>query len=224
MNPADQPSEPGRPTTPAAALAELCAGNSRFVSGTRIHPNQDAEHRTTLASAQAPYGVIFGCSDSRLAAEIIFDQGLGDLFVVRTAGHTVGPEVLGSIEYAVMVLHTPLVVVLGHNSCGAVEAAAEAVRSETSPGGYIAAVTNGVAPSVRQAQRLHIEDVDGIVDVHIERTVTELPQQSALLAGAVAAGKCAVVGMSYSLSDGRVRVVSGLSNATQAAGQTPRSR
>ncbi|HEY0698943.1 MAG TPA: carbonic anhydrase, partial [Micromonospora sp.] len=82
------------PGTPAEALAELIAGNERFVTGTRIHPHQDAEHRAALAAAQRPFAVLFGCSDSRLAAEIIFDRGLGDLFVVRTAGHVVGAEVL----------------------------------------------------------------------------------------------------------------------------------
>lgn len=89
---------------PAQALQWLLEGNERFIAGERLHPHQDADRRTALAPAQKPFAVLFGCSDSRLAAEIIFDRGLGDLFVVRTAGHVVGPEVLGSIEYAVTVL------------------------------------------------------------------------------------------------------------------------
>src|SRR5262249_30655312 len=93
-----------RPDTPADALAELLARNERFVAGVRIHPHQDAEHRAAVAEQQQPFAVVFGCSDSRLAAEMIFDRGLGDLFVVRTAGHIVGPEVLASIEYGVTVL------------------------------------------------------------------------------------------------------------------------
>lgn len=196
-----------RPTTPAAALAELLAGNSRFVTGTRWHPNQDAEHRAALASAQTPYAVVFGCSDSRLAAEIIFDQGLGDLFVVRTAGHTVGPEVLGSIEYAVTVLATPLVVVLGHSSCGAVQATCAAVSSGSWPSGYLRRLVEAIAPSVDLAGSRQIADVDGIVDVHIERTAGELQDSSTMLGDAVAAGRCAVVGMSYQLAAGRVHVV-----------------
>src|SRR5258708_31754360 len=108
------------PATPAAALDLLMQGNKRFVTGNRLHPHQDADRRTALAPGQRPFAVLFGCSDSRLAAEIIFDQGLGDLFVVRTAAHVVGPEVLGSIEYAIATLDTPLVAVLGHDSCGAV--------------------------------------------------------------------------------------------------------
>src|SRR5688572_19993830 len=91
------------PTSPAQALDELLAGNRRFVTGSPLHPNQDAGHRTAVADGQHPFAVLVGCSDSRLAAEIIFDRGLGDLFVVRTAGHTVGAEVLGSVEYAITV-------------------------------------------------------------------------------------------------------------------------
>src|SRR5436309_15033205 len=98
------------PGTPAAALDLLLAGNERFIAGSRLHPNQDADRRAAVAPAQRPFAVLFGCSDSRLAAEIIFDRGLGDLFVVRTAGHVVGPEVLGSIEHAVASLDAPLVV------------------------------------------------------------------------------------------------------------------
>lgn len=198
-----------RPATPAEALAELQAGNQRFVTGTRIHPNQDAEHRAALAGSQLPFAVIFGCSDSRLAAELIFDQGLGDLFVVRTAGHTVGPEVLGSIEYAVTMLNTPLVVVLGHNSCGAVHAARDAVADGVRAAGHVRAVVEAVAPSVRLATARHIDDVDQIVDLHIERTVEYLLSHSEALALAVADGRCAVVGMSYHLSAGQVRLVAG---------------
>lgn len=201
------PSEDRPGTEPGRALAELLAGNDRFVTGTRVHPNQDAERRAALAGTQTPFAVIFGCSDSRLAAEIIFDRGLGDVFVVRTAGHTIGAEVLGSIEYAVTVLHTPLVAVLGHSSCGAVAATREALAEGTPPPGHVRALVEGVAPSVRLAARRGVADVDGIVDVHIEHTVAELLRRSPILADAVRDGGCAVVGMSYQLDAGRVRVV-----------------
>jgi carbonic anhydrase len=193
--------------TPEAALAELCAGNDRFVAGTRVHPNQDAEHRAALASSQTPFAVVFGCSDSRLAAEIIFDRGLGDLFVVRTAGHTIGPEVLGSVEYAVSILHTPLVVVLGHNSCGAVTAARDAFRQRRPPDGHLRAVVDAITPSVRLALTDPVDDLDAIVTLHIQRTVEQLRAESDALARAVADGRCAVVGMFYELSAGRVRLV-----------------
>jgi carbonic anhydrase len=106
----------------------LIAGNKRFVTGDVQDPNQDVARRAEVTPAQGPFAVLFGCSDSWLAAEIIFDRGLGDLFVVRTAGHVMGPEVLGSIEFGVGVLDSPLVVVLGHDSCGAVGATIKAVQ------------------------------------------------------------------------------------------------
>ena|SRR5581483_4000070 len=192
--------------TPEQALAELQAGNERFVSGTRIHPHQDAERRAALATVQNPFAVIFGCSDSRLAAEIIFDRGLGDLFVVRTAGHTVGAEVLGSIEYAVTVLDTPLVVVLGHNSCGAVTAARDTVLHGTRTSGHVPVLVDAIVPSVRAAGAG--AEVDQIVEVHIRRTAEELPRRSEVLAAAVKDGRCAVVGMAYHLSAGRARILS----------------
>lgn len=201
------PADQAVPSTPANALAELLAGNRRFIDGRRIHPHQNAEHRAAVAEGQSPFAVIFGCADSRLAAEIIFDRGLGDLFVVRTAGQTFGPEVLGSIEYAVAVLHTPLVVVLGHSSCGAVTAARDAASSGEKPSGHIGALVEGVLPSVEVAAERGVHDVDGIVDVHIQCTTELLLQRSRTLADAVAAGRCAVVGMSYQLAAGQVRVV-----------------
>jgi carbonic anhydrase len=134
--------------TAEKAFEVLLAGNRRFVAGTPEHPNQDAARRRDVAPAQAPFAVLFGCSDSRLAAEIIFDRGLGDLFVVRTAGHVMGPEVLGSIEYGVGVLGCPLVVVLGHDACGAVAAARAAVEDGTAAEGYVRDVIERVTPSV----------------------------------------------------------------------------
>jgi carbonic anhydrase len=95
----------------------MLAGNERFVSGDSMHPNQNAHRRSELVNIQSPFAVIFGCADSRLAAEIIFDVGLGDVFVVRTAGHVIDDAVLGSLEYAVSVLHVPLIVVLRHDNC-----------------------------------------------------------------------------------------------------------
>ena len=114
------------PQTPAEAWETLMAGNARFVDSNSSHPNQDAARRTSLLSTQHPFAVIFGCSDSRLAAEIIFDLGLGDAFVVRTAGHVIDNTVLGSLEYSVDYLNVPLIVVLGHDNCGAVTATQDA--------------------------------------------------------------------------------------------------
>lgn len=192
--------------SPDAALAELLDGNRRFVTGEVAHPNQDAARRSALTGAQSPFAVVFGCSDSRLAAEIIFDRGLGDLFVVRTAGHAIGREVLGSIEYAVDALATPLVVVLGHKSCGAVTAAREAVSGSV-PSGNVTAIVEALAPSVHLAAERGLHEVDEIVDVHITETVARLQTDSDALAAAVTAGRCKVVGLSYDLADGTTRVV-----------------
>ncbi|WP_437076368.1 carbonic anhydrase [Streptomyces sp. enrichment culture] len=185
----------------------MLQGNERFVRGERQHPNQDADRRSELAPQQRPFAVLFGCSDSRLAAEIIFDRGLGDFFVVRTAGHTSSAEVLGSVEYGVNVLGAPLVVVLGHDSCGAVTAASEAERNGVAPTGYIGHVVERVMPSVLAARARGYTEVDEFVDEHIRRTVDALVGRSVILADGVAAGRCAVVGLSYRLADGTVNRV-----------------
>ncbi|MCX4807779.1 carbonic anhydrase [Streptomyces sp. NPDC058682] len=193
--------------TPSEAFELLLAGNRRFIAGAPEHPNQDAARRTETAPAQSPFAVFFGCSDSRLAAEIIFDRGLGDLFVVRTAGHVAGPEVLGSIEYAVSVLESPLVVVLGHDKCGAVAATRAALTDGVSATGYVRDVIERVTPSVLAARAAGLTDEDDIIAEHIRHTVDLLLDRSRVLADQVAEGRTAVVGLSYRLADGSARVV-----------------
>ncbi|MFE9928663.1 carbonic anhydrase [Streptomyces sp. NPDC005533] len=193
--------------TPRGAFDLLIAGNQRFVSGTPEHPNQDATRRTATAPSQKPFAVLFGCSDSRLAAEIIFDRGLGDLFVVRTAGHVTGTEVLGSIEFGVSVLNAPLVVVLGHDSCGAVAAACSALETGQTPGGFVRDIVERVTPSVLAARAAGRESAEEILAEHIEHTVDLLLDRSRVLADAVAAGRTAVVGLSYRLADGSAQLV-----------------
>ncbi|MFJ4677855.1 MULTISPECIES: carbonic anhydrase [Kitasatospora] len=193
--------------TPQVAFETLLAGNRRFVAGSPNHPNQDAARRAQTAPSQTPFAVLFGCSDSRLAAEIIFDQGLGDLFVVRTAGHVLGPEVLGSIEYGASVLGTPLVVVLGHDSCGAVGATREAVAAGSSGEGFVRDVIERVTPSVLAANAAGYTDNSDFIDEHIRHTVSLLVDRSQTLAAAVAAGTTAVVGLSYRLVDGTAHLV-----------------
>lgn len=193
--------------SPASALQLLLAGNRRFTTGQRLLPHQDADYRSALAVAQRPFAAVFGCSDSRLPAEIIFDQGLGDLFVVRTAGHVVGSEVLGSIEYAVAVLKTPLVAVLGHDSCGAVAAALTAVREGIAPEGFIREVVERVMLSALAVPEPDRDDPRATVEEHIRYTAELLVRRSAVIAEGLAAGRCAVVGLSYRLSEGSIRRV-----------------
>lgn len=133
-----------RTPTPSEAFDLLLAGNQRFIAGAPEHPHQDTTRRAEIAPGQQPFAVLFGCSDSRLAAEIILDRGLGDQFVVCTAGHVVGAEVLGSIEYGVEVLGCPLVVVVGHDSCGAVGAACAALEDGMAPAKYVRDVVERV--------------------------------------------------------------------------------
>ncbi|MGW8597911.1 carbonic anhydrase [Streptomyces sp. NPDC055893] len=194
-------------TSPAVALDALLAGNLRFVSGAPQHPNQDAARRTELAPGQDPFAVILGCSDSRLAAEIIFDQGLGDLFVVRTAGHVLGTEVLGSVEYATSVLGARLVVVLGHDSCGAVAAARAAVEDGFAAGGFVRDIVERVTPSILAARTAGLTADTDIIDEHIRHTVDLMLERSRLLSDQVASGDVAVVGLGYALTEGNARIV-----------------
>ncbi|MER6573722.1 carbonic anhydrase [Streptomyces sp. NPDC001093] len=205
--------------TPRDAFELLLAGNQRFVVGTPEHPNQDATRRTEIAPSQQPFAVLFGCSDSRLAAEIIFDRGLGDLFVVRTAGHVMGTEVLGSIEFGVEVLGCPLVVVLGHDSCGAVGAACAALENGQTPGGFVRDVVERVTPSVLAARAAGQVEPEEVLAEHIRHTVDLLLDRSRVLAEKVAAGQAAVVGLRYRLADGSAQLVAarGLDAAIPAA-------
>jgi carbonic anhydrase len=193
--------------TPSEAFELLMAGNHRFVAGTPEHPNQDAARRAETAPSQQPFAVLFGCSDSRLAAEIIFDRGLGDLFVVRTAGHVMGPEVLGSIEFGVEVLGCPLVIVLGHDSCGAVGEASTALEDGQTPGGFIRDVVERVTSSVLAARAAGHTEPQEILAEHIRHTVDLLLDRSHVLAENVAAGQSAVVGLRYRLADGSAQLV-----------------
>lgn len=196
---------------PAEAWAEMMAGNARFIAGTPQHPHQDAARRETVAGGQAPHAALFGCSDSRLAAEIIFDRGLGDLFVVRNAGQVVSESVLGSLEYAVAVLKVPLIVVLGHDSCGAVLAALEATRPDAVPlPAHIGGIIRRIFPAVhrvhalRSELALHEGDPQLVGQEHLRDTISDLLRESEVISDAVAAGTLALVGANYRLAAGRV--------------------
>ena len=193
-------------SNPIAAWKSLKEGNQRFVSGEVLHPSQGSEDRARLESAQHPSAILFGCADSRVAAEIIFDQGLGDMFVVRTAGHVVDSAVLGSIEYGVAVLNAPLIVVLGHDHCGAVKATVDALESGDVPGGYIRDVVERVTPSVLSARRDGYQAVDEFEARHVEETGNLLMQRSRIVAEKVEAGELAIVGLTYQLSKGHAQL------------------
>lgn len=192
--------------TPAQAWNEMVRGNERFVAGAPLHPRQDVERRQLVAEGQAPHVALFGCSDSRLAAEIIFDKGLGDLFVVRNAGQVISESVIGSLEYAVAVLGVPLILVLGHDTCGAVGAAIEQAGDE--PPRLPPHIRSLIAPIVPAVRRVAVEngvrDPSAVGREHLRDTVAELVARSELISDAIAAGTLAVVGANYRLSEGRV--------------------
>jgi carbonic anhydrase len=195
--------------TPGQAWQRMADGNDRFVANSPEHPHQDSDRRSLLAGGQEPVAALFGCADSRLAAEIIFDVGLGDLFVVRNAGQVVGDTVIASLEYAVSVLNVPLIVVLGHDSCGAVATAIESMTSTAPPGSrFLGDLVEMIVPSVRRAT-IDLEpgavlDPRSVGKLHIEASVETLVGRSALVATAIAEGRLAVVGANYDLANGRV--------------------
>ncbi|TLM86148.1 carbonic anhydrase [Pseudarthrobacter sp. NamE5] len=196
--------------TPALAWRRLREGNERFVNGETSHPNQDASRRSSLVENQHPFAVIFGCSDSRLAAEIIFDVGLGDVFVVRTAGQVIDDAVLGSLEYSIGVLGVPLIVILGHDSCGAVAATKSAVETGQMPAGFIRDLVERITPSVLTALRNDETEVNGMVVEHVKQTSQRLADSSRVISDAIESGRTAVIGLSYSLAEGRANLVSGI--------------
>ncbi|MET0480574.1 MAG: carbonic anhydrase [Mycetocola sp.] len=193
---------------PSKAWSVMLRGNARFVAGEPLHPRQDVERRESLADQQQPDVVLFGCSDSRLAAEIIFDKGLGDLFVVRNAGQVISDSVVGSLEYAVGVLHVPLIVVLGHDQCGAVRAAIDSLAPDATPlPPHINNLIEQITPAVKRVAKARgvspwEADALEVGREHLRHTVAELLERSEMVSDAVAAGILGIVGANYKLLEG----------------------
>jgi carbonic anhydrase len=194
-------------TTPVTAWKALKEGNERFIAGKPAHPSQSLEHRASLTAGQKPIAAILGCSDSRVAAELIFDQGLGDIFVVRTAGQAIDTAVLGSIEYAVTVLNVPLIVVLGHDSCGAVKAAIGAIDDGAIPGGFVRDVVERVASSILLGRREGLTRVDEFEERHVRETVAQLVDRSTAIAERLEKGTLGIAGITYRLAKGKAALV-----------------
>ena len=192
---------------PNQAWNRLLEGNQRFVDDVPRHPNQDTARRESLSDSQTPFVTLFGCSDSRVAAEMIFDVGLGDMFVVRNAGQVVDPVTLGSLEYGVEMLGTPLLVVLGHDSCGAVTAAYNAYDSGETPPGFISDVVARILPTVARARKNGRTTVNETVGQNTMDTVDKIMQLSTIIKTAVDDGRLIIVGLTYQLHDGRTTVV-----------------
>lgn len=193
--------------TPQAAFDRLIDGNKRFVTDTPEHAQQDATRRRELRTSQLPFSTLFGCSDSRVAAELIFDVGLGEMFVVRTAGQVTDSVTIGSLEYGVEQLGTPLVIVLGHDSCGAVTASVDAYQNGTFPGGFVDDVVSNILPAVARAHSKGKNDIGAAVEQNTVDTVERLYARSYTIRKAVNEGRTALVGLTYALADGKVNVV-----------------
>ncbi|MEO1236606.1 MAG: carbonic anhydrase [Planctomycetota bacterium] len=188
------------------SLDKLKEGNARFVAGELQHPNLSAERREELAKGQSPYAVIVSCSDSRVPPELVFDAGPGDLFVIRVAGNVVGDDAMASIEYAVAVLGSPLVVVMGHESCGAVDAAVKAQTEGAEFGGQIHDLVETIRPSVIEAvERASGDDLlETAIHANADRVVEELKRSRPFVGTAAKDGKIEIIAARYDLDQGTV--------------------
>jgi carbonic anhydrase len=191
----------------APAWQRLLDGNARFVSGQPRHPHQDARRRAELAAGQKPFAVVIGCADSRTSPEILFDQGLGDLFVVRLAGNIVDDAALGSVEFAVAQLGARLIVVLGHEKCGAVQATVGVVNGDPVPAGHIGSIVEAIKPAAQAAKGRDGDPVENAVRENVREVVERLKVAAPVLAPLVKAGELKIVGARYDLAAGKVGIV-----------------
>ena len=195
--------EPISQITPNGALKKLMEGNRRYVQQKRTFPDQARSRVLEVAQGQHPFATILACSDSRVAPEIIFDQGLGDLFDIRVAGNILDDAVVGSMEYAAAELGVPLLVILGHERCGAVKAALD---GKALPG-KIGSLAAAIKPAVDATKGQPGDAWDNAVRAHVKMTVNNLKLASPILAEAVKAGKLKVVGGRYDLDSGQVDII-----------------
>lgn len=189
--------------TPDAALKKLMSGNQRYIDQKRTFPDQSRSRIVEVAQGQHPFAIVLACSDSRVAPEIIFDRGLGDLFDIRVAGNILDDAVLGSMEYAAAELGVPLLVVLGHERCGAVKAALE---GKPVPG-HIGTLVEAIKPALDSTKGQKGDPLDNAVRANVIMNVKKLQSSSPILAEAVKAGKLKVVGARYDLDSGKVDII-----------------
>jgi len=181
-------------------LRELKAGNDHHVTKRYQHPHQSAARQRELAAGQAPHAIVLSCADSRVTPEIILDQGLGDLFDIRVAGNVASDTELASIEYAASHLHTPVVVIMGHQKCGAVTAAAESGEAE----GHLPSLLGLIRPAIERARSRPGDLIDNAVHINVENVVRQIRTSTPVLAPLVDRGALRVVGAVYSLDTGKV--------------------
>ncbi|MET0416664.1 MAG: carbonic anhydrase [Actinoplanes sp.] len=194
-------------TNPDAALRRLLAGNRRFLTGHLRHPHQSLRDLHELAAGQHPFVVTIGCADSRVSPEVIFDQGLGDIFDNRVAGNIVDDLLLGSIEFAVEEFGCPLIMVLGHERCGAINATIDAIRSGGSAPGHIGTIVDALRPIVEPLLGHSGDVTEEAVRANVRAQAAALVARSELIAEHLHAGELKIVGARYDLDNGRVSVL-----------------
>ena len=196
--------------TAQEALTRLQEGNKRFVEGKSTYNTNDTRRRNELVDGQTPFAIILGCSDSRVPAEIVFDQGLGDLFVIRIAGNIVAPSQIGSIEFAVETFQTPLVVVLGHTRCGAVAATLNQIRqTQASRSQHLRSIVERIRPAVEPLSEIRTDLtpeqlLERAIRSNIRMSVNQLRHGSSFLEEIHDSGSLWIVGAEYSLESGEV--------------------
>jgi carbonic anhydrase len=201
------PPKPQNVLSPDASLERLRKGNTRYVEGVSLR--HDFKHeREALAGGQNPYAAILSCADSRIAPEYAFDSGRGDLFVCRVAGNFANTETVASLEYAVAVLNVPLILVLGHDSCGAVDAAIKSLKDDTTLPGHLPSLVTGLAPAVKAVLQQGGDTLSKAIRQNVVDTIAKLGSATPILSAAVEQGKLKVAGGVYRLRDGRIDMVS----------------
>lgn len=205
-DPGKAPPKPENVIGPDAALERLMHGNARYVEGVAKRHDFKAE-REVLAGGQNPYAAILSCADSRIAPEYAFDAARGDLFVVRVAGNFANADMIASLEYGVAVLGVPLIMVLGHGSCGAVDATVKSVQDGTTLAGHLPSLVSAIAPAVEAAAGKPGNPLDNAIRENVLLNVQALTRAAPILNKAVEDGKLRVVGGIYNLATGKVDVV-----------------
>ena len=204
---AKAPPKPENVLSPDAALKRLMEGNARYVQG--VSRRHDFKHeREALVGGQNPYAAILSCADSRIAPEYAFDSGRGDLFVCRVAGNFANDDTIASMEYAVAVLNTPLILVLGHDRCGAVDATIKSLKDDKPLPGHIPSLVAAIAPAVKASAQQSGDALANAIRQNVLDNVNKLKSASPILNAAVEQGKLKVVGGIYRLDTGRVDLLS----------------
>src|SRR6476620_7023150 len=204
---AKPPPKPQNAISPAAALDRLMKGNGRYVDG--VSRRHDFIHeREALAGGQNPFASILSCADSRIAPEYAFDSGRGDLFVCRVAGNFANDDTIASMEYAVAILNVPLIMVLGHDACGAIDATIKSLKDNSTLPGHLPSLVTSLAPAVKAVSGKPGDQLDNAIRQNVIDNVAKLKSASPILNSAVEKGKLKVVGGIYRLKDGRVEMVS----------------